>query len=120
MPRVPSTTGHKQLPGAAAGRRMDQLDINDDEVEELSLEETMNWYDAKIQAAKLLMMNKNHDYGEAWREMSQESFVDLILAKVLRIKQIIQNKGKTLVSEGIDANFYDILNYAAFALILAK
>jgi len=97
-----------------------QLDINDDEVEELSLEETMNWYDAKIKAAKLLMMNKNHDYGEAWREMSQESFVDLILAKVLRIKQIIQNKGKTLVSEGIDANFYDILNYAVFALISSE
>lgn len=97
-----------------------QLDINDDEVEELPLEETLNFYDDKIKAAKYLMMNKNHDYGEAWREMSQESFVDLILAKVLRIKQIIQNKGKTLVSEGIDANFYDILNYAVFALISSE
>jgi len=97
-----------------------QLEINDDEVEELPLEETLNFYDDKIEAAKSLMTNKNHDYGEAWREMSQESFVDLILAKVLRIKQIIQNKGKTLVSEGIDANFYDILNYAVFALISSE
>jgi hypothetical protein len=66
------------------------------------------------------MQNKNHDYGEAWRDMSQESFVDLILAKVLRIKQIVQNDGKTLVSEGIESNFYDILNYAVFALILSN
>jgi hypothetical protein len=66
------------------------------------------------------MLNKNHDYGEAWRDMSQESFTDLILAKVLRIKQIVRNEGKTLASEGIDANFYDILNYAVFALILAE
>jgi len=64
------------------------------------------------------MQDKNHDYDEAWRQMSQESFVDLILAKILRIKQILVNKGKTLVSEGIDANFYDIINYAAFGLIL--
>lgn len=97
-----------------------QLDINDDEMEELPLDETLDFYDEKIQAAKSLMLNKNHDYGEAWREMSQESFADLILAKVLRIKQIIQNKGKTLMSEGIDANFYDILNYAVFALILSE
>jgi hypothetical protein len=90
-----------------------------DREEELSLDETLDFYDKKIIAAKTLMHNKNHDYGEAWRGMSQESFVDLILAKVLRIKQIIQNKGKTLASEGIDANFYDILNYAVFALILS-
>jgi hypothetical protein len=95
-----------------------QLDIHDDEAEELSQEETMKWYDEKIHLAKELMHDKNHDYGEAWRDMSQESFVDLILAKILRIKQIIQNQGKTLVSEGIDANFYDILNYAAFALTM--
>ena len=65
------------------------------------------------------MEDKNHDYGEAWRDMSQESFVDLMLAKVLRIKQILSNEGKTLMSEGIDANYYDIINYAVFALILA-
>ncbi len=97
-----------------------QLDIDDDEVEDLPLEEVTQWYDEKIVKAKKLMEDKNHDYGEAWREMSQESFVDLILAKTLRIKQIAQNEGKTLVSEGIDANYYDILNYAVFALILAE
>jgi hypothetical protein len=77
-------------------------------------------YDDKISKAQQLMFDKNHDYGEAWRAMSQESFVDLILAKLLRIKQIVQNKGKTLISEGIDANFYDIINYAVFALILIE
>lgn len=68
--------------------------------------------------ARDTMMNKNHDYGQAWREMSQESFADLILMKLLRAKQIISNKGETLISEGVDANFVDILNYAVFALIL--
>jgi len=97
-----------------------QMDIDDDEIEELPLDETLDFYDEKIHAAKVLMQNKNHDYGEAWREMCLESFVDLILVKVLRIKQIIQNEGKTLASEGIDANFYDILNYAVFALILSE
>lgn len=87
--------------------------------DELSIDETISKYDIKITTAKNLMNDKNHDYGEAWREMSQESFVDLILAKVLRIKQIITNEGKTLASEGIDANFYDMLNYAVFALILS-
>lgn len=97
-----------------------QLDINDDDVENLPVDEVTVFYDNKIALAKKLMQDKNHDYGEAWRNMSQESFVDLILAKILRIKQIIQNKGKTEVSEGIDANFYDILNYAVFALILSN
>lgn len=99
-----------------------QLDIHDDPEysgEELPLDETIKLYDEKIQTAKMLMQNKNHDYDEAWRDMSQESFVDLILAKILRIKQIIRNEGKTLVSEGIGSNFYDILNYAVFALILS-
>ena len=72
----------------------------------------------KFFLAKQLMTAKNHDYGEAWRDMSQESLIDLSLAKILRIRQIIANEGKTLVSEGIDANFLDILNYAVFALIL--
>ena len=66
------------------------------------------------------MQDKNHDYGEAWRQMSQESFVDMILAKILRIKQILLNKGNTIISEGIDANFYDIINYAVFGLILIE
>jgi hypothetical protein len=64
------------------------------------------------------MLAKNHDYGEAWRGMSQESFTDLILMKILRIRQIIANEGKTLISEGIDSNFIDIINYSLFALIL--
>jgi len=95
-----------------------QLDIHNDELEDLSLEQVMPLYDKRISEAKRLMEDKNHDYGEAWRDMSQESLVDLILAKILRIKKILQNEGKTLVSEGIDANFYDILNYAVFALVL--
>ena len=67
-----------------------------------------------------LMLQKNHDYGEAWRSMSQESFTDLILMKLQRIRQILANDGKTLISEGIDANYHDIVNYAVFALILMK
>jgi hypothetical protein len=97
-----------------------QLDIHDDEVEDLPVEAVQQLYDEKIANAKKLMQDKNHDYGEAWREMSQESFVDLTLAKILRIKQIVANKGKTIVSEGIDANFYDIINYAVFGLILIE
>ncbi len=95
-----------------------QLDIQDDELEELPVETVQKLYNEKIAVAKKLMQDKNHDYGEAWREMSQESFIDLILAKILRIKQIIANKGQTIISEGIDANFYDIINYAVFGLIL--
>ena len=66
------------------------------------------------------MQDKNHDYGEAWREMSQESFVDLVLMKLQRIRQILANEGKTIISEGIDANYNDIINYAVFALILMR
>ena len=95
-----------------------QLDITDDEQEDLSYELVEQLYNEKVAIARKLMLDKNHDYGEAWREMSQESFVDLTLAKILRIKQILVNKGKTIISEGIDANFYDIINYAAFALVL--
>ena len=97
-----------------------QLDIHDDEVEDLPVATVQKLYDEKIATAKKLMLDKNHDYGEAWREMSQESFVDLTLAKILRIKQIVANKGQTIISEGIDANFYDIINYAVFALILIE
>jgi hypothetical protein len=95
-----------------------QLELGNDELEDLPVETVERLYSEKVQLAKLLMKNKNHDYGEAWREMSQESFTDLILAKILRIKQILANKGVTVISEGIDANLFDILNYAAFALIL--
>ena len=95
-----------------------QLEINNDEPEQLDFAKVEQYYEAKVEEAKKLMLNKNHDYGEAWREMSQESFADLILAKILRIKQIVSNEGVTLVSEGIDANYFDILNYSVFALIL--
>lgn len=97
-----------------------QLDIKDDELEDLPYEIVEKLYNEKVATAKQLMQDKNHDYGEAWRDMSQESFVDLTLAKILRIKQILVNKGKTIISEGIDANFYDIINYAAFGLILIE
>jgi hypothetical protein len=95
-----------------------QLDKQTDEREDLPVEEVAELYDQKIAVAKKLMQDKNHDYGEAWREMSQESFADLILTKLLRIKQILLNKGATIMSEGIDANYYDIMNYAVFAMIL--
>jgi hypothetical protein len=77
-----------------------------------------SWYDAKIKETKTLMENKNHDYGEAWRDMRVSSLTDLIIQKLLRVKQIEDNKGKTLVSEGIEANYQDMINYAIFALIL--
>lgn len=95
-----------------------QIDKGTFVVDEIPVEEAGRLYDEKISVAKALMENKNHDYGEAWRDMSQQSFVDLILVKLLRIKQIITNNGRTLISEGIDANFTDIINYAVFALIL--
>ncbi len=95
-----------------------QLEMNNATVEEMEVEATASKYAQSAKLAKDTMLSKNHDYGEAWREMSQESFADLILVKLLRIKQILQNDGKTLISEGIDANYVDIINYAAFALIL--
>lgn len=95
-----------------------QLDLRPDDLQELETEVVGKLYDAKAAAARNLMLDKNHDYGEAWRDMSQESYTDLILSKLLRIKQILGNDGKTIISEGIDANYYDIINYAAFALIM--
>jgi hypothetical protein len=101
---------------AVIGLMQSKLESN--EVEQLPVEKVEKLYSQTITEAKSLMEKKNHDYGEAWREMSQESFVDLILAKILRIKQILANDGQTIASEGVDANFFDILNYAIFALIL--
>jgi hypothetical protein len=95
-----------------------QLELKSEEIEELNIELTTRLYNDKIRFVKKIMENKNHDYGEAWREMSQESFTDLILMKLQRMRQILANDGKTLVSEGIDANLTDIINYAIFALIL--
>jgi len=97
-----------------------QLLLPKEGAEELSVDQVALNYNEQAAAAKALMQDKNHDYGEAWRDMSQESFTDLILSKLLRIKQIINNDGKTIMSEGIDANYYDIINYAAFALILIE
>jgi hypothetical protein len=95
-----------------------QLKLEKPAVEDVSADEISIWYDEQITISKKVMLDKNHDYGEAWRDMNQQSFADLILVKLLRIKQILANEGKTLISEGIDANYIDILNYAAFALIL--
>ena len=94
-----------------------QLDFNGDSAEDISVDTVKKMYDQKIGIAKKLMQDKNHDYGEAWRGMRTSSMTDLILMKLLRIKQIEDNKGSTLVSEGIDANYYDIINYSVFALI---
>ncbi|MGL4346550.1 MAG: DUF1599 domain-containing protein [Chitinophagaceae bacterium] len=86
--------------------------------QELSSPEILSLYEKRMHLAYELMLCKNHDYGEAWRNMSQESFVDLILMKIYRMKQILQSNGQTLISEGLEANYYDILNYAIFAIIL--
>lgn len=95
-----------------------QLELGQPQVEELPVEKVDELYRKYIDFAKNTMLDKNHDYGEAWREMSQQSFADLILMKLMRIKQILANDGKTLISEGIDANYVDIINYSVFALIL--
>ena len=85
--------------------------------EDLSAEEAIESYDKIAKEAFELMENKNHDYGEAWRDMRVSSLTDLILTKVLRIKQMEDNKGKTIISEGIEGNYFDMLNYSVFALI---
>lgn len=95
-----------------------QLDLTENDPDEIPLEKVAALYQEKVTVAKNLMQDKNHDYGEAWRSMSQESFVDLILMKLQRIRQILANDGKTIISEGIDANYLDIINYSVFALIL--
>lgn len=84
---------------------------------DLSYDEAVKLYDEKIGLTKKLMEDKNHDYGEAWRDMRVSSLTDLILQKLLRVKQIEDNQGKTLVSEGIDANYQDMINYSVFAMI---
>ncbi len=94
-----------------------QLDKGVAEQPDLSVQEALALFDTHSTTTKALMENKNHDYGEAWRDMRVSSLTDLILQKLLRVKQIEDNKGKTLVSEGIDANYQDMVNYAVFALI---
>ena len=85
--------------------------------EEILHDQAETLYLAKLDQAKRLMLDKNHDYGEAWRKMRISSFTDLILMKIKRTKQIEDNDGKTLISEGVDANYLDMINYAVFALI---
>jgi hypothetical protein len=97
-----------------------QLELGVVDQPDLNVEEASALFDAKVTLTKDLMENKNHDYGEAWREMRVSSLTDLILQKLLRVKQIEDNKGQTLVSEGIDANYQDMINYAVFAFILTK
>jgi hypothetical protein len=87
----------------------EQPDMQNEEIQEL--------YEKYYTESKELMKSKNHDYGEAWRDMRVSSLTDLILQKLLRVKQIEDNQGKTLISEGIDANYFDMINYAIFALI---
>ncbi|WP_333601071.1 DUF1599 domain-containing protein [Flavobacterium sp.] len=97
-----------------------QLDLGVVEQPDLDVAKAIELYDAKVALTKSLMEAKNHDYGEAWREMRVSSLTDLILQKLLRVKQIEDNQGKTLVSEGIDANYQDMINYSVFALILMQ
>ncbi|MFN8713645.1 MAG: DUF1599 domain-containing protein [Bacteroidota bacterium] len=94
-----------------------QLELANDARLELPENEANALYDKYAAQAKALMENKNHDYGEAWREMRISSLTDLILAKLLRIKQIEDNNGNTLISEGVDGNYFDIINYSIFVLI---
>ncbi len=94
-----------------------QLDLGTEERLELKEEEAAALYDKYICAARDLMLNKNHDYGEAWRNMRLSSLTDIILMKLMRTKQIEDNEGKTYISEGVDANYYDMINYAIFAVI---
>ncbi len=98
-----------------------QLELGiSEKAEELSFSTTMGLFAQYSNQAKDLMSNKNHDYGEAWRDMRISSLTDLILQKILRVKQIEDNQGETLISEGIDANYLDMINYSVFALIKTK
>ncbi len=94
-----------------------QQELGPDGELELPLDRAMELYDKHLNRAARLMLDKNHDYGEAWRMMRVESMVDLILMKLRRIKQIEDNRGKTLVSEGVEGGYMDIVNYSLFCLI---
>ncbi|WP_200974243.1 DUF1599 domain-containing protein [Echinicola sp. 20G] len=94
-----------------------QLDLQDDERLEIGYEELEPMYEKWVDATRGLLENKNHDYGEAWRDMRVSSMTDLILMKLYRVKQIEDNEGKTLASEGVDANYQDMINYSVFCLI---
>ncbi len=94
-----------------------QLEMNSEDGLDLEVSEAEVLYDKWVEVSKELMEDKNHDYGEAWRDMRVSSMTDLILMKLLRVKQIEENEGQTIISEGLDANYLDIINYAIFALI---
>jgi Nucleotide modification associated domain 1 len=94
-----------------------QIDLSDNDPINLSEETALKLYNEKIGDVKKLMLDKNHDYGEAWRDMRVGSFTDLILMKLLRVKQIEENDGKTLISEGVASHYMDMINYSIFALI---
>lgn len=94
-----------------------QLELGVAESADMNAQKAIELYLEKLMEASALMMNKNHDYDEAWRNMRISSFTDIILMKLLRIKQIEDNQGQTVVSEGLDANYQDIINYSLFALI---
>lgn len=97
-----------------------QIKLETSQALELSFDELGPLYDSIVDETLTLLQNKNHDYGEAWRDMRVTSITDIILMKLLRVKQIEDNQGKTLVSEGVKANYQDMINYAVFALILSK
>ena len=97
-----------------------QSEIGTNHETDMDRKEVLNHFNTHVSEAKKLMENKNHDYGEAWKAMRTSSMTDLILMKLLRIKQIEDNKGETLISEGVQANYYDIINYSVFAMIKMK
>ena len=94
-----------------------QLELGNTIEQDITTDKAIELYDKHIERTKQLMYAKNHDYGEAWRLMRVNSYTDLILSKLMRTKQIENNKGKTIVSEGIDANYMDMINYSLFGLI---
>jgi len=94
-----------------------QIKLEDEIDENISTDKLINLYDQAVQDTLMLLEDKNHDYDEAWKEMRISSITDIILMKILRVKQIEDNKGKTLISEGIEANYQDMLNYSVFCLI---
>jgi len=96
---------------------MMQLELTENDPIEMPFDIVQSLFEAKVQETKDLMFAKNHDYGEAWRDMRISSLTDLILMKIFRVKQIEDNEGQTLASEGVDANYQDMLNYSVFALI---
>lgn len=97
-----------------------QLSLQNDERIDIPQNEIIHLYEEKMKVVKNLMINKNHDYGDAWKKMRIRSFIDLVLVKLHRIKQIEDHEGKTIISEGVESNYMDIINYSIFALIKLK